>query len=195
LPGGQVVTDTAIAGLSAANSSPTRLTNATLFTATIGAGSNVSYQWDFGDGQTGGGVTTTHTYTAAGTYTAIVTALNSTGSLTATTTVYVTDLPIAEAGSDQTVRTGRIVLLDGSASSDPGNFLPLTYHWEQLGGTPVALSNPNNVTTTFTAPASALYEALLFGLTVTNTQGIASLPNSIIIVIEPYRIMLPLVLK
>lgn len=195
LVGGQVVTDTAISGLTAANSSPTRLTHATLFTATISTGSNVSYQWSFGDGQTGSGVTTTNTYTVAGIYTAIVTATNSVGSLMATTTVYINVLPIAEAGPTQTVRTGSLILLDGSASSDPGNFLPLTYHWEQLGGTPITLSNANNVTTTFTAPASAFYRTLTFGLTVTNTLGIASTQDFILIVIEPNRVMLPLVLR
>ncbi len=36
-------------------------------------GDNLTYNWDFGDGNTGTGVTTNHTYTAIGTYTATLT--------------------------------------------------------------------------------------------------------------------------
>jgi PKD repeat protein len=195
LIGGQVVTDTAISGLTAVNSSPTRLTDATFFTATISAGSNVSYQWNFGDGQTGSGVTTTHSYTASGAYTAIVTATNSVGTHAATTTVYVAANPIAQAGPDQTTRTGKPVTLDGSASFDPGNFLPLTYQWQQTGGPAVILSGVNNVTATFTAPAITQTQVLTFALTVTNALSIASPPDVVVITVEPYHVMLPLVVR
>jgi PKD repeat protein len=43
----------------------------------------VSYEWDFGDGTTGSGVTTTHQYTQTGTYTVTLTvkdAANNSGS-------------------------------------------------------------------------------------------------------------------
>jgi PKD repeat protein len=42
-------------------------------------GSIVSYAWDFGDGETGAGVTATHTYTEKGTYTVTLTVTDSTG--------------------------------------------------------------------------------------------------------------------
>ena len=45
--------------------------------ATITAGSNVAYSWDLGDGTSGSGAMLTHTYAAAGVYTAVVTASNS----------------------------------------------------------------------------------------------------------------------
>jgi PKD repeat protein len=195
LIGGQVVTDTAIAGLTAANSSPTRLTDATFFTATISAGSNVTYQWNFGDGQAGSGVTTTHTYTAAGPYTGIVTATNSVSTQAVTTTVYVAANPIAQAGPDQTTRTGKRVTLDGSASFDPGNLLPLTYQWQQTGGPAVTLGGASNVTATFTAPAIMQTQVLTFALTVTNALSIASPPDVVVIIVEPYRVLLPLVLR
>jgi uncharacterized repeat protein (TIGR01451 family) len=92
LNGGQIVNDVPLSGLSAANSSPTQLTQATFFTATINAGSNVVYQWNFGDGTppaVGAGATVTHTYAAAGAYTAIVTVTNNAGSLAAQTTAVV----------------------------------------------------------------------------------------------------------
>jgi uncharacterized repeat protein (TIGR01451 family) len=85
--------DEAILGLSAANDSPTALGQPTTLTATVTAGSNVSYAWAFGDGQTGDGAVVTHTYPAAGDYTAVVTAGNSVGWITATTSVTITGTP------------------------------------------------------------------------------------------------------
>lgn len=87
------ITDAAIAGLSATNDSPTLLGEATTLTATITAGSNVAYTWDFGDGATGSGPEVSHTYPAVGVYTAIVTASNSVNVVTATTPVTVTGIP------------------------------------------------------------------------------------------------------
>ncbi len=82
-----------ITGLSASNSSPTRIGSSTYLTATVTAGSNISYTWAFGDGSTGSGVETSHTYPAVGTYTAVVTASNSVGVLTKTTTITITGIP------------------------------------------------------------------------------------------------------
>jgi PKD repeat protein len=84
------VTDVAIAGLTAVNSSPTELGTATFLTATITAGSNVSYTWDLGDGTVGYGRLLSHTYGLTGTYTAVVTASNSLNTITATTPVVIT---------------------------------------------------------------------------------------------------------
>lgn len=83
------VPEEAIQGLAAINDGPTQLGQATILTATISAGSNVSYAWAFGDGQTGSGAVVGHVYPAAGTYTATVTATNTVSSLTATTVVTV----------------------------------------------------------------------------------------------------------
>jgi PKD repeat protein len=80
-----------IAGLTATNDSPTALGNMTTFTAIITAGSGVSYTWDFGDGLGGTGPMVTHTYTATGVYTAVVTATNIFNTQVATTTVTVVE--------------------------------------------------------------------------------------------------------
>ena len=90
-----VFAEQAIAGLSAANDSPTELGSPTALTATITAGSNVTYTWAFGDGEFGSGAVVSHTYPAVGVYTAVVTASNSVSSLTATTSVTITDVPVA----------------------------------------------------------------------------------------------------
>jgi hypothetical protein len=65
-----------VSGLTALNSSPTVLGQVAAFTATMSAGSDLSYAWDFGDGTTGSGAKTQHTYQAVGIYTATVTASN-----------------------------------------------------------------------------------------------------------------------
>jgi len=59
-------------------------------------GSIVSYVWDFGDGTTGSGETTTHDYTAAGTYTVTLTVMDDDGA-TATDTLIVMILTPEEA--------------------------------------------------------------------------------------------------
>jgi PKD repeat protein len=88
----EVVVAEAIAGLTANSNSPTLLGNATTFTATITAGSDVTYTWDFGDSQSGAGAIATHTYTTAGIYAVSVVATNALGSQTVTIAVEVIEL-------------------------------------------------------------------------------------------------------
>ena len=61
--------------------------------------------------------------------------------------------PVADAGADQTVTPGTTVTLNGSNSYDPDGTIT-SVHWEQVSGaTQVSLSNPNELMTSFTAPA------------------------------------------
>lgn len=85
----------AITGLTAANSGPVVHGTAVFFTATISEGNNVAYAWNFGDGNTGVGAQTSHTYASAGTYTATVTATNPSGSASANTQVVVHPPPFS----------------------------------------------------------------------------------------------------
>jgi chitinase len=62
---------------------------ATQLEASITGGETDFIVWDFGDGNSGSGITATHTYTAVGIYTATVTAINAANSVSDTTTVYV----------------------------------------------------------------------------------------------------------
>ncbi len=176
------VTDTPIVGLNAVNSSPTTLGQNTFFTATA-VGQNIVYSWAFGDGQTATGATVSHLYTAAGNYTAIVTATNGAGSVTATTQVTITNLaPAANAGPDQTATVGTGVTLDGRGSSDPDGHMPLTYGWSQTGGPAVVLSGATTAQPTFTAPGTPA--VLTFTLTVTDARGAAdSTPDSVVITV------------
>ena len=84
--------------------------------------------------------------------------------------------PTADAGEEQTVDEGDEVTLDGRTSSDPDDGIQ-TYLWEVIGWTgltpevEVALSDPNAVTPTFTAPEVGIGEgAVTFRLTVTDTE-------------------------
>ncbi len=167
------IVDAAIEGLSAANDSPTTLGWPTAFTATVTSGTNVTYAWAFGDGQVGSGATVSHTYPAAGLYTAVVTATNGAGSAAATTMAYVAnEAPIADAGPDQAVAVDQLVALDGTASADPDGHLPLAYGWTQTFGLPVALSDPHAAQPAFTAPA--VPTTLEFSLAVTDAYSLPS---------------------
>lgn len=104
-----VTVEEPITGLTALNDSPTTLGDPTTLTATVTAGSNVSYNWDLGDNAFGSGATVSHTYTATGVYTPVVTASNSVSTMTVTTVVtistpvqptYYIYLPLVTRGYD-----------------------------------------------------------------------------------------------
>jgi predicted outer membrane repeat protein len=123
-----------IAGLSATSNSPTNLGGATQFTATVAAGNNITYVWDFGDGQTGSGPNPAHVYADVGSYIATVTATNSAGSATADTVVNV-----------NLSTTGLIV---GDLSSKFGAVITYTYvvtHVAPTGSQPVTVIISGNV--------------------------------------------------
>ena len=75
--------------------------------------------------------------------------------------------PVANAGSDQSVKEGEMVMLDGMASYDPdvGDVI-VTYRWRQLSGSAVTLSDPSLAQPYFTAPAVTQNEVLGFELIV-----------------------------
>ena len=85
---------------------------------------------------------------------------------------FVNSVPIADAGTDQTVDEGVTVILNGSGSSDPDGGIT-SYLWTQTEGTSVTLSDPNAVQPTFTAPNVTLAgDILTFQLTVTDAGGL-----------------------
>lgn len=77
--------------------------------------------------------------------------------------------PLANAGTNQTVKEGDWVLLDGSGSSD--DFGITSYSWQQILGTEVTLSDSSVVNPGFTAPDVLNNATLIFQLTVTDTTG------------------------
>ena len=82
--------------------------------------------------------------------------------------------PLANAGPDQNVNEGVTITLSGANSTDPVRGV-LTYSWSQVSGTPVTLSNPSAVQTTFMPPnVGPNGETLGFQLTVTDSGGLQS---------------------
>jgi PKD repeat protein len=174
------VNDVAISGLNADNNGPTVLGQPTTFTATVIAGTNVAYSWDFGNGDTATGATVNYTFTSTGSRTVTLTATNGAGSTSTTTLVSVTNTaPLANAGATQNVLVGANVTLDGRASSDPDGHTPLTFAWTQTGGPAVSLSGANTAQPSFTAPATPT--VLSFQLIVTDARGLASTPNTTVV--------------
>jgi len=79
--------------------------------------------------------------------------------------------PVANAGPDQTVGEGQVVSLNGSNSTDPDDGIA-SYHWVQLGGSSINLSNSDAAQPTFTAPGVGPEgAALTFELTVVDIGG------------------------
>ncbi len=83
-----------------------------------------AYAWDFGDAQTGGGATTSHTYAAAGTFLARLTVTDAAGA-TDEASVLVTisapdnDPPLGDAGGNRNAAVAESLLFDGTGSTDP----------------------------------------------------------------------------
>jgi len=78
--------------------------------------------------------------------------------------------PTANAGPDQTSTTDILVILDGTASSDPEN-MTLIYLWSQVSGPAMEFSNPVSLIATFTPPEPGEY---VLNLTVRDDEGATS---------------------
>jgi hypothetical protein len=113
------ITDAPITGLAAVNDSPTQLGGLTTMTATITTGSNVSFTWDFGDGETDSGAVVTYIYQQVGVYEAVVSSINSVGVVTTSTTVTVTDVPMTglAAVNDSPTELGGLTTMTATISA------------------------------------------------------------------------------
>jgi PKD repeat protein len=142
-----------------------------VFTAQVGLGGRppgtpVQVQWDFGDGTTGFGETTSHTYAASGTYTVTVTASVGPGQMaTAITAAIISGgQPVAQVnpGGPYTGVVGQPVAFSGTITGVPpgqvGSFL-----WSFGDGTTGSGATTSHI---YTAPGTYTVT-----LTVTTTLG------------------------
>lgn len=104
----------------------------------------IGYRWDFGDGTSGEGSRATHRYAEPGSYTAVLTVTDDSGSRCATATamarVAVNAPPVAVAGGDREGFVGGAhdqLLFDGSGSQDADGH-PLSYVWDLGDGVVLA---------------------------------------------------------
>jgi len=86
--------------------------------------------------------------------------------------------PVANAGPDQTVTSGSLVVLDGSDSEGSVD----SYSWAQTGGPAVALSNANSAAARFIAPFVTSAVTLSFRLTVVNETNQGDTDSTSVIV-------------
>jgi PKD repeat protein len=102
-------------------------------------GSIVSYVWNFGDGTSGSGTAVSHTYSAAGNYTATLTVTDNSG-LTGTASVAIqvqglNAAPVARATASPTSGTATLpVTFDGTTSTDADGSI-VSYQWNFGDGT------------------------------------------------------------
>lgn len=129
-------------------------------------GTITSYQWDFGDGSSGSGMTVTHSYSDAGTYTVILTVTDDTGNqanVSKTVTVSENSAPTASfVYSPSGPKVNETVYFNASASSDPDGTID-NYAWDFGDG-----STGSGVNTSHQYTAAGTYTVVLV---VTDNSG------------------------
>lgn len=108
-----------------------------------GAKQNMTYKWDFGDGNTSTATNPKHTYTKEGNYTVTLTLTNDYGTKSATKTnyVYVGSGPVADFTANNTAGKSPLSVKFTDASS--GN--PTKYLWNFGDGTTSSEKSPTHV--------------------------------------------------
>lgn len=123
-------------------------------------GSIVSYSWDFGDGATGAGMTTDHVFASAGTFSIVLTVIDSAGkSATKSAAVVISNavLPVASFTYSVDSSTGALIVsADGSGSSSQNGSI-VAYDWSWGDGSP----NTSGVTSSHTYALPGSYSVTL----------------------------------
>ena len=148
--------------------------NPTQFTSTAEGQHINSYQWTFGDGQTGTGHAVSHVYAQPGNYPVTLNVQTSDGcSDSFTQTVEVYAMPVASATAQpSSVIYGASTTLTANAGTQ-GTF---DFHWEPAN----MVTNPNAQTT----QTIALQESQTYTVTITNPHGGCTSTAQVIVSID-----------
>lgn len=121
-----------------------------------GSATITNYAWSFGDGSTATGATTSHTYTAAGTYEATLVVTDSNGLTNSATTPVVVSAAVVNAAPTASICTATVsasssltVSFDGSCSKDSDGSIA-SYVWAFGDG---SVGSGKTVTHTYTTAA------------------------------------------
>lgn len=77
--------------------------------------------------------------------------------------------PTANAGPDESVSSGKVVVVTGTGSDPDGD--PLSFSWAQSYGPAVSIANAQTASMSFTAPIVTVETSLRFVLTVSDGRG------------------------
>jgi len=92
--------------------------------------------------------------------------------------------PVADAGTNQTVKAGTKVKLSGLKSRDAEGEA-LYYAWSQVRGSKIALLDVDNAEASFLAPTVSEKPTYRFKLRVTDKKGADSVPAFVDVTVEP----------
>ncbi len=147
----------------------------TTMTASVTAGSYVSYEWDLGDGSSRNGNPVIYEYLDIGVYTAVVTASNGSNALSASTTVTITDVPISGlvVSNDSPTELGDPTMLSASVAVGSN----VVYTWDLGDG-----SGDAGAVVEHSYPAVGTYSAVV---TATNSANSLSASTAVTITIPP----------
>lgn len=121
--------------------SPTQFTNTS---TTNPANQTMTYQWNFGDGQTSTQQSPSHQYSAVGNYNVTLTASCGQGTCTSTKSQSVSVYPIPTANfTANSVCLGNSTQFTNTSTSTPGN-QPMTYLWNFGDGQTSTQQNPTH---------------------------------------------------
>jgi hypothetical protein len=93
-------------------------------------------------------------------------------------------IPVPNAGPDQTVQRMTVAHLTGAQSNDPDG-QPLQYRWQQEAGPAVILRAPETAAPYFIAPFVRETTILEFSLVVIDSRGATSYPDTVRITVTP----------
>lgn len=157
------------------------------FDATSSTGNIVSYEWLFGDGETGSGNIANHIFTTAGNYTVTLKVTDDTGatdkataSIIVTTTSVLNTPPRAVISSSSSVGDAPLqVQFDGSGSTDSDGSI-ISYTWDMGDG---GTATGPKVSYTYYTPGN--FKATL---TVTDEGGLSDSTSTPVLVGTPEKV-------